>query len=78
MKQNSCTPSRASSSQLPISMWIAARWSDSPSFQSLDNLWSVATAASFIAVAAAGQALAILTGGIDLSVPWVMTWARSR
>jgi ribose transport system permease protein len=56
-----------------ILLWIAARWIDSPSFQSLDNLWSVATAASFIAVAAAGQGLVILTGGIDLSVPWVMT-----
>ena len=56
-----------------IVLWIAARWIDSPSFQSLDNLWSVATAASFIAVAAAGQGLVILTGGIDLSIPWVMT-----
>lgn len=56
-----------------IALWIAARWIDSPSFQSLDNLWSVATAASFIAVAAAGQGLVVLTGGIDLSVPWVMT-----
>jgi ribose transport system permease protein len=56
-----------------VVLWIAARWIDSPSFQSLDNLWSVATAASFIAVAAAGQGLVVLTGGIDLSVPWVMT-----
>jgi ribose transport system permease protein len=56
-----------------IVLWIAARWIDSPSFQSFGNLWSVATAASFIAVAAAGQGLVILTGGIDLSVPWVMT-----
>lgn len=56
-----------------VVLWIASRWIDSPSFQSLDNLWAVATAASFIAVAAAGQGLVVLTGGIDLSVPWVMT-----
>jgi ribose transport system permease protein len=56
-----------------IVLWIASRWIVGPSFQTLDNVWSVATAASFIAVAAAGQGLVILTGGIDLSIPWVMT-----
>jgi ribose transport system permease protein len=56
-----------------IVLWIASRWIVDPGFQSLDNVWSVATAGSFIAVAAAGQGLVVLTGGIDLSVPWVMT-----
>jgi ribose transport system permease protein len=56
-----------------VVLWIASRWIVDPGFQSLDNIWSVATAASFIAVAAAGQGLVVLTGGIDLSVPWVMT-----
>ena len=56
-----------------IVLWIASRWIVGPSFQSLDNVWAVFTAASFIAVAAAGQGLVILTGGIDLSIPWVMT-----
>jgi ribose transport system permease protein len=56
-----------------VGLWLASRWIVDPGFQSLENVWSVATAASFIAVAAAGQGLVILTGGIDLSVPWVMT-----
>ncbi len=56
-----------------VVLWIASRWIVDPGFQSLDNIWSVATAGSFIAVAAAGQGLVVLTGGIDLSVPWVMT-----
>jgi ribose transport system permease protein len=56
-----------------IVLWLASRWIVDPGFQSLDNIWSVATAGSFIAVAAAGQGLVVLTGGIDLSVPWVMT-----
>jgi ribose transport system permease protein len=56
-----------------IVLWLAARWIVDPGFQSLDNVWSVIAAGSFIAVAAAGQGLVILTGGIDLSVPWVMT-----
>jgi ribose transport system permease protein len=56
-----------------VVLWLASRWIVDPGFQSLDNLWSVIAAGSFIAVAAAGQGLVILTGGIDLSVPWVMT-----
>lgn len=56
-----------------VILWIASRWIVGPGFQSLDNIWTVVTAASFIAVAAAGQGLVILTGGIDLSIPWMMT-----
>jgi ribose transport system permease protein len=56
-----------------VVLWLASRWIVDPGFQSLDNIWSVATAGSFIAIAAAGQGLVILVGGIDLSVPWVMT-----
>jgi ribose transport system permease protein len=56
-----------------VVLWIASRWIVDPGFQTLDNIWAVVTAASFIAVAAAGQGLVILTGGIDLSVPWMMT-----
>ena len=54
-------------------LWIASRWIVDPGFQSLNNVWAIVTAASFIAVAAAGQGLVILTGGIDLSIPWMMT-----
>ena len=57
-----------------VVLWIASRWIVGPGFQSIDNVWAVVTAASFIAVAAAGQGLVILTGGIDLSIPWVMTF----
>jgi ribose/xylose/arabinose/galactoside ABC-type transport system permease subunit len=39
-----------------VVLWIASRWIVDPGFQSLDNIWSVATAASFIAVAAAARA----------------------
>ena len=56
-----------------VVLWIASRWIVDPGFQTLDNVWAVVTAASFIAVAAAGQGLVILTGGIDLSIPWMMT-----
>lgn len=56
-----------------VILWIVSRWIVGPGFQSLDNIWAVVTAASFIAVAAAGQGLVILTGGIDLSIPWMMT-----
>lgn len=56
-----------------VVLWIASRWIVNPGFQTLDNVWAVVTAASFIAVAAAGQGLVILTGGIDLSIPWMMT-----
>ena len=56
-----------------VVLWIASRWIVGPGFQTLDNVWAVVTAASFIAVAAAGQGLVILTGGIDLSIPWMMT-----
>jgi ribose transport system permease protein len=56
-----------------VVLWIASRWIVGPGFQTLDNVWAIVTAASFIAVAAAGQGLVILTGGIDLSIPWMMT-----
>jgi ribose transport system permease protein len=56
-----------------VVLWIASRWIVNPGFQTLDNIWAVVTASSFIAVAAAGQGLVILTGGIDLSIPWMMT-----
>jgi ribose transport system permease protein len=45
----------------------------SPDFGSYDNLRNIAVLASFVGIAGLGQTLCILTGGIDLSVPWVMT-----
>jgi ribose transport system permease protein len=45
----------------------------SPSFADGSNLRSLATQASFIGIVAIGQTMVILTGGVDLSVPWVMS-----
>lgn len=39
------------------------------------NLSTAMMLASFIAIAGVGQGLVILTGGIDLSVPWVATYS---
>lgn len=44
-------------------------------FASVSNFRVVLTLASFIGVAAAGQTVVVITGGIDLSIPWVMTSA---
>ena len=45
----------------------------SPDFASINHIKEIMIFASFIGIAALGQTLCILTGGIDLSVPWVMT-----
>lgn len=45
----------------------------SPDFATADNLRNIAVLASFVGVAGLGQTMCILTGGIDLSVPWVLT-----
>src|SRR5207302_3913614 len=43
-----------------------------PGFLRPTNVFSVLVVASFIGFVAAGQSLVILTGGIDLSVAWVI------
>lgn len=45
----------------------------SPSFLETSNLRSVATQASFVGIVALGQTFVILVGGVDLSIPWVMS-----
>jgi ribose transport system permease protein len=45
----------------------------SPDFGTYDNLRNIAVLASFVGVAGLGQTMCILTGGIDLSVPSVLT-----
>jgi ribose transport system permease protein len=42
-------------------------------FASITNFRVILTLASFVGIAAAGQTVVVLTGGIDLSIPWVMT-----
>lgn len=46
-----------------------------PGFGSLTHLRSLAIEASVIGIVALGQTLVIITGGIDLSIPWVLNSA---
>ncbi len=46
-----------------------------PSFASLANGATLLTSATLFALPALGQTLVVLVGGIDLSIPWVMTAA---
>jgi ribose transport system permease protein len=43
-----------------------------PGFASASGVKTVLVVASFVGLVAAGQTLVVLTGGIDLSVPWLM------
>jgi Ribose/xylose/arabinose/galactoside ABC-type transport systems, permease components len=56
-----------------VVLTILSYWLVGPRFTTLTNLWSVAKLASFVAVVGAGQGLVILAGGIDLSVPAIIT-----
>lgn len=58
-----------------IVLFVASYWLVGPDFASLSGLWNILVLASFVALAGAGQGLVVLTGGIDLSIPWVMTLA---
>jgi len=44
-----------------------------PGFVSVDNLMRLAGLAGFLGIVAIGETLVILTGGIDLSIAWVVT-----
>ena len=44
-----------------------------PGFATIDNLLQLLKLSSFLGVAAIGQTLVMLTGGIDLSIAWVLT-----
>lgn len=46
-----------------------------PGFARPDSIAAVLVIASFVGLVAAGQTFVILTGGIDLSVPWVLNGA---
>lgn len=41
-------------------------------FATVTNLRTILTLASFIGIAAAGQTAVVITGGVDLSIPWIM------
>lgn len=47
----------------------------SSTFAGAHSTTALSTQASFIGIAAIGQTFAMLSGGVDLSVPWVMTSA---
>lgn len=42
-------------------------------FATVTNLRTILTLASFIGIAAAGQTAVVITGGVDLSIPWIMS-----
>jgi ribose transport system permease protein len=44
-----------------------------PGFATVDNMLQLAKLASFLGLAAMGQTIVMLTGGIDLSIAWVLT-----
>jgi ribose transport system permease protein len=44
-----------------------------PGFASVGSIRAILTVASFIGIASVGQTLVFLVGGIDLSIPWVMS-----
>lgn len=56
-----------------VALLFIAGTIDSSGYSSSTNIRSLLTYASTIGIAAAGQGLCILTGGIDLSIPWTMT-----
>jgi ribose transport system permease protein len=58
-----------------VVLFAASRVLVGASFASLNGFWNILVLASFIALAGAGQGLVVLTGGIDLSIPWVITLA---
>lgn len=74
--------SARSASWLPVYvailvLFVASRWIVSPGFASLNNFWTIMALGSFVAILGAGEGLVILIGGIDLSVPWVLTLAAT-
>src|SRR5271154_5286408 len=44
-----------------------------PGFATVDNMLQLTKLASFLGLAAMGQTIVMLTGGIDLSIAWVLT-----
>ena len=46
-----------------------------PGFVSVTNLMQIAQLSAFLGIAAIGQTLVILSGGIDLSIAWTITGA---
>jgi ribose transport system permease protein len=46
-----------------------------PGFASRSHFWLLLSLSSFLGIVAIGQTVVILTGGIDLSIAWVMTGA---
>lgn len=60
---------------LGIVLFFVIAGAISPSFVSVGHVGTMLVLASFVMVAAFGEGLTMLTGGLDLSIPWVMTFA---
>ncbi|MGH7189551.1 MAG: ABC transporter permease, partial [Acetobacteraceae bacterium] len=58
-----------------IALMFAASEALAPGFLSLGNVMRLAELAGFLGIVAIGETLVILTGGIDLSIAWVVTGA---
>jgi ribose transport system permease protein len=54
-----------------VQIAVAERFA--PGFATVDNLLQLLKLSSFLGIAAIGQTLVMLTGGIDLSIAWVLT-----
>lgn len=61
---------------LVVALLVGARFIK-PSYGSLDFTWTTIALASFTAVCAFGQGLVVLSGGIDLSIPNVITFTSA-
>lgn len=61
---------------LVVALLIGARFIK-PSYGSLDFTWTTIALASFTAVCAFGQGIVVLSGGIDLSIPGVITFTSA-
>lgn len=57
---------------LTLCLFVAALWMF-PSFDSFNHISEITQLMGFVGLVAFGQTFVILLGGIDLSVPWMMT-----
>lgn len=60
-------------SLIVIILMLVASDSLAPGFLSLGNVMRIAELSGFLGIVAIGETLVILTGGIDLSIAWVIT-----
>ena len=62
---------------LSVIVLLLAAGAVSPGFLTGSSLRSMLVLATFIGIASLGQTFVVIGGGIDLSIPWVLTTAAS-